>query len=60
MSTMSNEADFLLNRSREEARKATEGMCRGDHPEAIYIHRELAVRYHARAMAAMRPPSLMH
>ncbi|WP_340265958.1 hypothetical protein [Sphingobium mellinum] len=60
MATMSNDADFCLNRSKEETRKAAEAMCRGDQPDAIYIHRELALRYHARAMAAMRPPSIMH
>lgn len=60
MATPSNDADFFLGRSKEEARKAAEALCRGDQPDAIYIHRELAVRYHARAMAAMRPPSIMH
>lgn len=59
MTTTSNDADFLFNRSREEARKAAEGLCRGDQPDAIYVHRELAVRYHARAMAAMRAPSIL-
>lgn len=60
MSTTSDDADFFLGRSQDEARKAAEGLSRGDHPDAIYIHRELAVRYHARAMAAMRPPSILH
>lgn len=59
MATTSNDADFLLGRSREEARKAADAICRGDQPDAIYIRRDLAVRYHARAMAAMRPPSIM-
>lgn len=60
MTTTSTSVDALFTRSREGARKAVEGLNRGDHSDAIYIDRELAVRYHARAMAAMHPPSLLH
>ena len=56
----SKDADYLLQRSKEETHKAREALCKGEHPDSIYLHRENAVRYYARAMAAMRPSTALH
>lgn len=47
----SADADYLLRRAQQESRKANEMARRGDHRMAIFIHRELAVMYQARAAA---------
>lgn len=48
------DADYLLRRSQHETLKAQEAARRGDSPQTIYLHRELAVRYYAQAMNAKR------
>ena len=51
------QADDLFRRSKQEAQKAQEAMHKGDRPDAVFFHREKAVRYYARALAAQRAPS---
>lgn len=53
----SNDAADL---SQREARKALDALFRDDCPETIHVTQELALRHHARALAAMRAPSFMH
>jgi hypothetical protein len=56
----SKDADYLLQQSKQEAHKAREALCNGDSADTIYLHRENAVRYYARAMAVMRPSTALH
>lgn len=49
-----DDVNYLLRRARQEARTAREAMARGDHLMMIYAHRELAVRYEARASVLRR------
>ncbi|UZW54045.1 hypothetical protein NUH86_10915 [Sphingobium sp. JS3065] len=44
------DADYLLQRAQQEARKAREMTEQGGHKMAIFAHRELAVMYQAKAM----------
>jgi hypothetical protein len=55
----SKDANYLFQQSRQAAHKAREALSRGDLPDTIYLHRENAVRYHAKALAAMRPSSAL-
>jgi hypothetical protein len=54
---MSRTIDYLLFRSQQEA---AEAQARGEPSDAILKRRELAVRYQALALAAMRPASSSH
>lgn len=44
----------------QDARKAIDALLRDDSLEAIQIEQEFAFRHQLRAMALMRPPSVMH
>lgn len=46
----SMDADYLLQRAQQESRKARQMTERGDNNMAIFVHRELAVMYQAKAM----------
>lgn len=46
----SNDVDYLLQRAKQEARKAREAFERQDNPVMVMTHRELAVMYQARAL----------
>ncbi|WP_202600321.1 hypothetical protein [Sphingobium yanoikuyae] len=52
--TTADNVNYLLRRARQEARTAREAMARGDHMMMIYAHRELAVRYAAKASVLQR------
>ncbi|WP_170978450.1 hypothetical protein [Sphingobium sp. MP9-4] len=58
MST-ADDVNYLLRRARQEARTAREATARGDHMMMIYAHRELAVRYEAKALVLQRGLALM-
>ncbi|WP_333703273.1 hypothetical protein [Sphingobium yanoikuyae] len=53
MST-ADDVNYLLRRARQEACTAREATARGDHLMMIYAHRELAVRYEAKALVLQR------
>lgn len=46
--------------AQRDARKALDALLRDDCAEPIHVNQEFALRHHVRAMAAMRPPTLMH
>jgi hypothetical protein len=53
----SEDLDCLSQQAKQKVLQALHG---GDSADAIYLHRENAVRYYARAMATMRPPSCLN
>lgn len=55
----SKDAD-LLQQSAQEAHRAREVLSKGNLPDTIYLDQENAVRYYARAIAAMYPTSALH
>ena len=57
---MSKTIDYLLFRSQQAAKEAAEAQARGEPSNAMFKRRELAVRYQALALAAMRPAASSH
>jgi hypothetical protein len=47
----SDDSAYLFRRAEEEAKKASLARRRGDPPEVVAIHEELATRYHMKALA---------
>lgn len=56
----SNDADCLLPPAKHDSRHALDDMIRGSHPEAICVSDDFNARSQVRALAALRPPAVMH
>ena len=56
----SNDADCLLPTAKHDTHHALDGMIRGSHPEAICVSDDFNTRSQVRALAALRPPAMMH
>ncbi|HKY82349.1 MAG TPA: hypothetical protein VJM09_12865 [Sphingobium sp.] len=60
MSTDADDARYLFRRAREEAAKANDAVARHAPAPEIAAHRELALRYKVRALAASCPDQVLH
>ena len=54
------DAPYLFQRAREEAAKVNSALARHAPAEEIAAHRELALRYKVRALAASCPEQVLH
>ncbi|EQB14525.1 hypothetical protein L288_01395 [Sphingobium quisquiliarum P25] len=54
------DARYLFRRAREEAAKADAALARRASEAEIAAHRELALRYKVRALAAAAPDQVLH
>lgn len=54
------DAPYLFRRAREEAAKVNEALARHAPAEEVAAHRELALRYKVRALAASCPDQVLH
>ena len=54
------DAPYLFRRAREEAAKVNEALARDAPAEEVAAHRELALRYKVRALAASCPDQVLH
>ena len=60
MSIDMDDARYLFRRSREEAAKANDAEARKAPEVEVAAHRELALRYKVRALAASCPDQVLH
>lgn len=60
MSTDADDARYLFRRAREEAAKASDALARHAPAAEVAAHRELALRYKVRALAASCPDQVLH
>lgn len=58
--TGNTDARYLFRRAREEAAKANNALARHASAEEVAAHRELALRYKVRALAASCPDQVLH
>ncbi|GLV27350.1 hypothetical protein [Sphingobium chungangianum] len=56
----SNDADCLLPPAKHDTHHALNDMIRSSHAEAICVSDEFNARSQVRALAALRPPAVMH
>ncbi|WP_449472352.1 hypothetical protein [Sphingobium chungangianum] len=54
------DAPYLFRRAREEAAKVNDALARHAPAEEVAAHRELALRYKVRALAASCPDQVLH
>ncbi len=54
------DAPYLFRRAREEAAKVNNALARHAPAEEVAAHRELALRYKVRALAASCPDQVLH
>ncbi|HEX7857541.1 MAG TPA: hypothetical protein VF489_05260 [Sphingobium sp.] len=60
MSIDADDARYLFRRAREEAAKANDALSRHASAAEIAAHRELALRYKVRALAASCPDQVLY